>query len=102
MALLKIAFLLFLSALLSYAQFPAPARGLTTLDSKLDPAVKITYKQTHVCETTPGVKSYSGHVHLPASALNGVADYNISTFFWYFKARHNPQTAPLAISLSGV
>ena len=94
-------FLLLLSALPSYAQFPAPARGLTTLDSKLDPAVKITYKQTHVCETTPGVKSYSGHLHLPASALDGVADYGISTFFWYFEARHNPQTAPLAIYLSG-
>lgn len=94
-------FLLCLSALLSYAQFPAPATGLTTLDSRLDPAVKISYKQSQVCETTPGVKSYSGYVHLPASALNGVAGYNISTFFWYFEARHNPKTAPLAIYLSG-
>lgn len=101
MALLISILLLCLNAFPSLAQFPALARGLTTLDSNLDPAVKITYKQTHVCETTPGVKSYSGHVHLPASGLKGIAEYNISTFFWYFEARHNAQTAPLAIYLSG-
>ena len=101
MALLTIVFLLCLEVLPSYAQFAAPAHDLTTLQSYLDPAVEIAYKETHICETTPGVKSYSGYAHLPASALKGVADYNISTFFWYFEARHNPRTAPLAIYLSG-
>ena len=90
-----------LSALPAYAQFPPTPSGITSLESKLDPTVKLTYKKTEICEKTPGVSSYSGYVHLPASALDGIADYNISTFFWYFEARHNPKTAPLAIYLSG-
>ena len=28
-------------------------------------------------------------------------NYTINTFFWYFQARNNPQTAPLAIYLAG-
>src|ERR1700677_3480707 len=87
--------------ILCHAQFPATPNDLTSLNSKLDPEVKITYKQTHICETSPGIKAYSGYVYLPAEALSGVADYSISTFFWYFEARHNPQNAPLAIYLSG-
>lgn len=54
-----------------------------------------------MCETTPGVKSYSGYVHLPSSVLGDVGNYNISTFFWYFEARHHPKTAPLSIYLAG-
>ena len=38
---------------------------------------------------------------MPASLLQGIADYNINTFFWYFEARHNSSTAPLAIYLAG-
>lgn len=61
----------------------------------------INILQTFICETTPGVKSFGGYVHLPASLLQGIADYNISTFFWYLEARHNASTAPLAIYLAG-
>jgi carboxypeptidase C (cathepsin A) len=88
-------------ALSCHAQFPATPNDLISLTSKLDPGVKITYKQTHICEPSPGIKAYSGYVHLPAEALSGIADYSISTFFWYFEARHNSQNAPLAIYLSG-
>lgn len=40
-------------------------------------------------------------MHFPAGTLPGIADYNISTFFWYFEARHNASSAPLAIYLAG-
>lgn len=62
------------------------------------------YDQTYVCETTPGVKSYSGYVHLPSRLLDddqGRDSYNVSMFFWFFEARHNASNAPLAIYLAG-
>ncbi|KAF3762037.1 hypothetical protein M406DRAFT_49615 [Cryphonectria parasitica EP155] len=68
------------------------------------PGTYISYKQTDICETTPGVKSYSGYIHFAPSALQGVQGvglYNISTFFWFFEARTNPRTAPLAVYLAG-
>lgn len=55
--------------------------------------------QTHICETTPGVHSYSGYVNLPANVTG--ESFNISTFYWYFSARHSPETAPLIIYLAG-
>jgi carboxypeptidase C (cathepsin A) len=60
--------------------------------------------QTHICETTRDVKSYSGYVHLPPSILKdveGPSAYNINTFFWFFEARHDPDHAPLSIYLPG-
>ncbi|KAI4602361.1 hypothetical protein KJ359_009602 [Pestalotiopsis sp. 9143b] len=55
---------------------------------------------THVCETTPGVKSYSGYVNLPADPAEGRA-YDAHTFFWFFESRHDPANAPLALWLQG-
>jgi len=58
--------------------------------------------QTYICETTPGVKSFSGYVHLPRSALTELeVGFDISTFFWFFGARNNPENAPLVIYLAG-
>jgi carboxypeptidase C (cathepsin A) len=37
---------------------------------------------------------------MPAESLRGIANYNISTFFWYFEARHNASTARLTIYLA--
>ncbi|KAJ7652545.1 serine carboxypeptidase [Mycena rosella] len=45
-----------------------------------------------VCETTPGVFQASGYGDIAA---------NKSIFFWYFAARHNPTTAPLALWFNG-
>lgn len=45
-----------------------------------------------VCETTPGVNQYSGYLD--------VGDGN-QMFFWYFEARSNPSTAPLATWFNG-
>lgn len=53
-----------------------------------------------MCETTPGVKAYSGYVNLPANEAEG-RPYDIHTFFWFFEARKNPQYAPLSLWLQG-
>lgn len=74
-------------------QLPADAVGVTTITSPS--GVQIRYKQPGlegVCETTPGVNSYSGYVDLAPDA---------HTFFWFFEARHNPAEAPLTVWLNG-
>ncbi|CAM1510219.1 Fc.00g005540.m01.CDS01 [Cosmosporella sp. VM-42] len=45
-----------------------------------------------VCETTPGVNQYSGYLNVGK---------NMSMWFWFFEARHNPKTAPVSIWLNG-
>lgn len=60
--------------------------------------------QPGICETTPGVKSYAGYVHLPPGILqdSGISqNYSINTFFWYFEARKDPVNAPLSIWMNG-
>ncbi|KAK3695930.1 hypothetical protein LTR37_018285 [Vermiconidia calcicola] len=57
-----------------------------------------------ICETTPGVRSYTGYVHLPPGALADLGqatDYPINTFFWFFEARNDPANAPLSIWMNG-
>ncbi|KAH6666764.1 putative carboxypeptidase S1 [Halenospora varia] len=48
-------------------------------------------RDSGVCETTPGVRQYSGYVNVA----------NMSMWFWFFEARHEPETAPLAMWLNG-
>lgn len=78
------------SGLLAYAQssFPPEPTGLTSIISERWPGASISYKQTTICETTEGVKAWSGYVHMPESVLNQVQDvsinYDINLFFWYF------------------
>lgn len=61
--------------------------------------------QNDLCETTDGVHSYSGYVHLPAEALADLGvrnqSYEINTFFWFFESRNDPANAPLAIWMNG-
>ncbi|KAH8658159.1 serine carboxypeptidase [Xylariales sp. PMI_506] len=87
------------------AQFPPEPKGITLLRSKFHENVTISYKEPGICETTPGVKSYAGHVHLPPGTLDDGSgekqDYPINTFFWFFEARETPEHAPLAIWLNG-
>ncbi|KAL8760184.1 MAG: hypothetical protein Q9199_000206 [Rusavskia elegans] len=74
-------------------QLPAEPVGVTTITSPT--GVTIRYKQPGlegVCETTPGVNSYSGYVDLAPDA---------HTFFWFFEARNNPAEAPLTLWLNG-
>lgn len=74
-------------------QVPANATGVTTITSPA--GVQIRYKEPGnegFCETTPGVKSYSGYIDLAPDA---------HTFFYFFEARSNPATAPLTLWLNG-
>jgi Serine carboxypeptidase len=57
-------------------------------------------RKTTICETTEGVKSYSGYVHLPADPAEG-RNYETNTYFWFFEARNNPENAPLSLWLQG-
>ncbi|PBP19593.1 putative carboxypeptidase S1 [Diplocarpon rosae] len=74
-------------------QLPANVTGLQTITTPQN--VTIRYKEPGkegVCETTPGVNSYSGYIDL---------DENSHTFFWFFEARNNPQEAPITLWLNG-
>ncbi|KAF2171513.1 hypothetical protein M409DRAFT_18628 [Zasmidium cellare ATCC 36951] len=108
---------------LTSAQFPPIPDGLTVIHSQFNDNVTISYKeasqarphffqhaygpsQTFICETTPGVRSFAGYVHLPPYVLaeHGVANQSwpINTFFWFFEARRrDPQNAPLLIWING-
>ncbi|KAL8371775.1 hypothetical protein RB595_001530 [Gaeumannomyces hyphopodioides] len=66
--------------------------------SRSQPGARVSFKETSICETTPGVKGYSGFVTLPASERQ---PYETSVFFWFFEARRSPETAPLAVWLQG-
>ncbi|PSS00843.1 Alpha/Beta hydrolase protein [Coniella lustricola] len=100
-------------ASLSTAQFPPPREGITWFHSQHHPDIHISYKDPHICETTPGVKSYSGYVHLPPhtiyneteahtdAASHAAQPYPINTFFWFVEARKDPHHAPLSIWLNG-
>ncbi|KAH8881533.1 alpha/beta-hydrolase [Thozetella sp. PMI_491] len=63
-----------------------------TLRSRERSGVAVAYKKTDICETNPGVESYSGYITLPDQS---------NVFFWFFEARNNPQTAPLTVWLQG-
>ncbi|CAK4032537.1 alpha beta-hydrolase [Lecanosticta acicola] len=89
---------------LATAQFPPTPEGVRTIKSKFHPGVEVSYKEPGLCETTPGVKSYAGYVHLPVDALNETHEHNeypINLFYWFFESRKDPTNAPLAIWLNG-
>ncbi|CAJ2502451.1 Uu.00g098450.m01.CDS01 [Anthostomella pinea] len=74
-------------------QVPAEPTGVKTITSP--GGATIRYKEPElegVCETTPGVKSYSGYVDL---------DPDTHMFFWFFEARTKPDEAPLTLWLNG-
>lgn len=78
----------------------AELQRMRTARSLLDPNVSLSFKEISICETTPGVKSYTGYVNLPANPAEG-RPYDIHTFFWFFEARNNPANAPMSIWLQG-
>ncbi|PPJ53893.1 hypothetical protein CBER1_04600 [Cercospora berteroae] len=85
------------------AQFPAEPTDATVVNSRFR-NVSISYKETTICETTPGVKGYAGHVHLPPDTLQDLdfnQSYPINSFFWYFESRKDPVNAPLVIWING-
>ncbi|USP80501.1 carboxypeptidase s1 [Curvularia clavata] len=54
--------------------------------------VTIRYKNPEICETTPGVNSYSGYVDLAP---------DVHVFFWFFESRNNPASDPFSLWLNG-
>ncbi|KAL4909403.1 hypothetical protein BDW74DRAFT_80709 [Aspergillus multicolor] len=83
---------------------PITTEDVKVIHSKHQEGVRISYKEPEICETTPGVKSYSGYVHLPAGTLNDLGldqDYPINSFFWFFESRNDPVNAPLSIWMNG-
>lgn len=74
-------------------QLPALPNGVTTITSPN--GFQIRYSEpgkSGVCETTPGVDSYSGYIDL---------DEENHMFFWFFEARNNPDEAPITLWLEG-
>jgi hypothetical protein len=71
-------------------QVPAPAKGLQTIYSP--DGIQIRYKNPGICETTPGVNTYSGYIDLDAKT---------HIFFWFIEARTNPEQAPTTLWLTG-
>ena len=86
-------------------QFPLPVTYDTVIKSPVDPSITVSYKEpdADTCATAFGSqKQYSGYVNLPPFTLEPFQqDYSINTFFWFFEARDNPETAPLTIWLNG-
>lgn len=75
-------------------QLPNPPSNVKTMSTPQN--ITIRYKEPGkegcVCETTPGVNSYSGYIDL---------DKDTHTFFWFFEARNNPKDAPITLWLNG-
>ncbi|RMZ67042.1 carboxypeptidase s1 [Pyrenophora seminiperda CCB06] len=66
-----------------------------TTDYKIATApnnVTIRYKNPEICETTPGVNSYSGYVDLTP---------DVHVFFWFFESRRDPASDPFTLWLNG-
>nr|POE54182.1 carboxypeptidase s1 like a [Quercus suber] len=73
--------------------FPANATDVKSF--KTPTGVTIRYKEPGkdgVCETTPGVNSYSGYVDIAP---------NVHVFFWFFESRSNPKTDPFTLWMNG-
>ncbi|KAM3421197.1 Carboxypeptidase [Cercospora zeina] len=73
--------------------YPAKATGVKTITNPSN--VTIRYKEPGkqgVCETTPGVNSYSGYVDVAP---------NVHVFFWFFESRRDPANDDLTLWLNG-
>lgn len=98
------------------AALPPRPENITVVQSRKFPGVSISYKevsalqfsdlgsanhaQTSICETTKGVKGFSGFVNLPIDAAHN-RNYETHLYFWFFQARHDTDNAPLSVWLQG-
>jgi Serine carboxypeptidase len=74
-------------------QLPIDPTGVTTITSPNN--VTIRYKEpgkAGICETTPGVNSYSGFIDLAP---------DVHAFFWFFESRRDPANDPITLWLNG-
>lgn len=73
--------------------FPANVTDYKTITTPT--GVKIRYKEPGkegVCETTPGVDSYSGYIDIAP---------NVHMFFWFFESRRDPANDDFTLWLNG-
>lgn len=74
-------------------KLPAEPTGVQTIVTPSN--VTIRYKEpgkAGICETTPGVNSYSGYIDLSPT---------MHAFFWFFEARTDSANAPVTLWLNG-
>ncbi|KAK6437400.1 hypothetical protein LTR95_006409 [Oleoguttula sp. CCFEE 5521] len=79
--------------LLKCQYYPANATDVKSIVTPNN--VTIRYKEpgkAGVCETTPGVNSYSGYIDVAP---------NVHTFFWFFESRRDPANDPITLWLNG-
>lgn len=70
-------------------QAPNPAQNVTTITSPS--GVTIRYKEPGkdgICETTPGVNSYSGYIDIAP---------DVHVFFFFFESKRDPANDPVSI-----
>ncbi|KAJ4124555.1 hypothetical protein NW754_000253 [Fusarium falciforme] len=82
-----------LGAVLRPRQAPGQAEGVTTIKSPS--GAQIRYKEPGkdgICETTPGVNSYSGYIDIAP---------DVHVFFWFFESRRDPANDPVTLWLNG-
>ncbi|KAF7589545.1 hypothetical protein BBP40_004168 [Aspergillus hancockii] len=69
---------------------PSGVKTITAPDGS-----KIRYKEPGkegICETTPGVNSYSGYIDIKP---------DVHVFFWFFESRRDPKHDPVTLWLNG-
>ncbi|KAL0255175.1 hypothetical protein SLS55_009705 [Diplodia seriata] len=69
-------------------QAPNAAQNVTTITSPS--GVTIRYKEPGkdgICETTPGVNSYSGYIDISP---------DVHVFFFFFESKRDPATDPVS------
>ena len=72
------------------AQLPAEVTDLKTVTGEGGRTLR--YREPGLCETTEGVKSYSGFIDI-------AEDKHL--FFWFFESRHDPASDPITLWLNG-
>ncbi|KAK5943830.1 hypothetical protein PMZ80_003111 [Knufia obscura] len=72
------------------AQLPASVQDQNSIT--LDDGRTVRFKESNLCETTEGVKSYAGYVDI-------ADDKHI--FFWFFESRNDPTNDPITLWLNG-
>lgn len=77
-------------ASLIHAQLPAEVTDLKIVTGPDGRTLR--FREPGLCETTKGVKSYSGFIDL-------AEDKHL--FFWFFESRHDPASDPVTLWING-
>jgi hypothetical protein len=77
-------------ATVTHAQLPAEVTDLKIVTGHDGRTLR--FREPGLCETTEGVKSYSGFIDL-------AEDKHL--FFWFFESRHDPASDPITLWLNG-